>query len=135
MTSEARELTPEAILPASPERPPAEFQTPEGQATAMETDTPTMTLVERHQRDWLRADLDSSRQELEVARPDTVGRRTREEQQAARTGPGSREGDTSHEAPSAPPAILAWGTSRIGILRRSVGEFPALTPGVLRIGE
>ncbi|KAL2623916.1 hypothetical protein R1flu_008161 [Riccia fluitans] len=67
-TSEARELTTKYTPPASPDRPSAEFQTPEGQTTAMETDTPTTTLVERHQLDRLRADLDLSRQELDVAR-------------------------------------------------------------------
>ncbi|KAL2612841.1 hypothetical protein R1flu_024533 [Riccia fluitans] len=67
-TSEARKLTTKYTPPASPDRPPAEFQTPEGQATAMETDTPTTTLVERHQLDRLRADLELSRQKLDVAR-------------------------------------------------------------------
>ncbi|KAL2612167.1 hypothetical protein R1flu_023859 [Riccia fluitans] len=47
-TSVAREQTPEATTPASPERPPIEFQTPKGQATAMETDTPMTTLAEQY---------------------------------------------------------------------------------------
>ncbi|KAL2613225.1 hypothetical protein R1flu_024917 [Riccia fluitans] len=55
--SEARELTTKYTPSASPDRPPAEFQTPEGQATAMETDTPTTTLPQ----------LEQSRQEKEAA--------------------------------------------------------------------
>ncbi|KAL2644657.1 hypothetical protein R1flu_012244 [Riccia fluitans] len=67
-TLATREKTPEATTPASSENHPAEFQTPEGQATAMEIDTSTSTLVERHQLDRLRADLVLSQQELEATR-------------------------------------------------------------------
>ncbi|KAL2635383.1 hypothetical protein R1flu_006862 [Riccia fluitans] len=169
-TSEARELTTKYTLPASPDKPPAEFR--KGQATAMETDTPTSTLVERHQLDRLRADLVLSgktttravRQEkeaadtqirelatqLELAQLQLEKVRTKADLEAAfadldtvqaqldeehernnklQERVRAREGDMSHEAPGAPPAILVRGTSRIGVLRRSVGEFPALTPG------
>ncbi|KAL2613817.1 hypothetical protein R1flu_025509 [Riccia fluitans] len=75
-TSEARELTTKYTPPASPDRPPAEFQTPEGQATAMETDTPTTTLEkerlegrvrESTQLDLVQPQLEQSRQEKEAA--------------------------------------------------------------------
>ncbi|KAL2628571.1 hypothetical protein R1flu_013257 [Riccia fluitans] len=62
-TSEARELTTKYTPPASPDRPPAEFQTPEGQATAMETDTPTTTLLEKVRT---KADLEAAFADLDT---------------------------------------------------------------------
>ncbi|KAL2654124.1 hypothetical protein R1flu_022252 [Riccia fluitans] len=70
-TSAAREQTPEATTPASPERPLAEFQTPEGQTTAMETDTSTTTLEKERLEDRVRelsAQLDQVQPQLEQSR-------------------------------------------------------------------